>query len=135
MFNFSRETMKTSNKEPKAQNEFEYREMLKNKDVQSEFFKAIYPTLEKYNFALSFGESVGMHVYNAIVDLFENGCLMPFLNDYNRLKKRVSELEKEKEIVKEWLGRGESKAQNAATPRPQSFEDVFPPSPNGYWLL
>lgn len=121
-----------THKEPKVKNEFEFIRMCAKKDEQSEFFKTIFPTLEKYNYEVSFGQPIGMHVYNAIVELFEDGCLKPFWDDYNRLKKRVSELEKEKEIVKEWLGRGDNKAE---TPRPQSFEDVFPPNPNGYWLL
>lgn len=130
----SRKTMKmnNTNKEPMAKNEFEYIEMLKNKDYQSEFFKIIYPILEKYNFARSFGEPVGMHVYNAIVELFEGECLKPFFDDYKRLKERVQELEKEKAIVKEWLGRGDNKAQT--TPPSPHFEDVFPPNPNGYLL-
>jgi hypothetical protein len=126
-----------THKEPKVKNEFEFCRMCAKKDEQSEFFKTIFPTLEKYNYEVTFGQPIGMHVYNAIVELFEDGCLKPFWDDYNRLKERVSELEKEKEIVKEWLGRGDNKAQNSPTetPRPQSFEDVFPPNPNGYWLL
>ena len=68
-----------THKEPKVKNEFEYCRMCAKKDEQSEFFKTIFPTLEKYNYEVAFGQPIGMHVYNAIVELFEDGCLKPFL--------------------------------------------------------
>lgn len=123
-----------THKEPKVKNEFEYCRMCAKKDEQSEFFKTIFPTLEKYNYEVSFGQPIGMHVYNAIVELFEDGCLKPFWEDYNRLKNRVVELEKEKKIVQEWLGMVKQQDASTTTPKKQSFEDVFPPRPEGYLL-
>lgn len=121
-------------KEPKVKNEFEFIRMCAKKDEQSEFFKTIFPTLEKYNYEVSFGQPVGMHVYNAIVELFENGCLKPFWEDYNRLKNRVVELEKEKKIVQEWMGMGKQQDASTTLTKTQSFYDVFPPRPEGYLL-
>lgn len=122
-------------KEPKVKTQFEFCRMCAEKDKQSEFFKAIFPTLEKYGYEVAFGQPIGMHIYNAIVELFEEGCFKTFLEDYCRLKKRVVELEKEKKIVQEWLGMGKQQDASTTPSKTQSFEDVFPPNPNGYLLF
>ena len=106
--------------------------MCANIDRQSDFFKMILPIIERYD-NVSIGQPIGMSVYNAIIDLF-NEKLRPLLVDYANLKKEFEELKKEKEICQKWFGRGESQDASLTPPKPQSFEDVFPPNPNG-WLL
>ena len=47
----------------------------------------------------------------------------------------VDLLEKEKKIVQEWLGMGKQQDASTTPSKTQSFEDVFPPNPNGYLLF
>lgn len=77
--------------------------MCANIDRQSDFFKMIFPLIEKYD-NVSIGQPIGMSVYNAIIDLF-NEKLRPIFENYDKLKKEVEELKKEKEICKQWFGR------------------------------
>jgi hypothetical protein len=88
-----------------VQNESEFFRMCNNVNAQSDFFRMVFPIVKKYD-GVSFGQPIGMSVYNAIVEatnLF-NERLNPIFEDYRELKKELEELKKGKGIIQKWLG-------------------------------
>jgi hypothetical protein len=88
-----------------VQNESEFFRMCNNVNAQSDFFRMVFPIVKKYD-GVSFGQPIGMSVYNAIVEatnLF-NEKLNPIFRDYGKLKEECEELKRAKGIIQKWLG-------------------------------